>query len=53
MGMAEYRDVFSKRRTDRTEFCNEIAVADMTTGTSGERKVVARFDVYGPYNTAT
>jgi hypothetical protein len=51
-GWAQYKDVFLKTEIHRTEFCNEIAVTDMTTDPLGNKQVSVRFDIYGSYNTA-
>jgi hypothetical protein len=51
-GWTQYNDVFLKNRSHRTEFCNEIAVADVTVDSNGNKQAVTRFDIYGPFNTA-
>jgi hypothetical protein len=51
-GWIEYRDVFSKKRTHRTEFCSEVLATYTGDDPGGNKTIHTRFPIYGPYNTA-
>jgi hypothetical protein len=52
-GWTEYRDVFEGTPIHRTEFCNEVVVADFVRDDAADRtKAYLRLIIYGPYNTA-
>ncbi len=52
-GWAEYDDMVGGKLRHRTEFCNEVNVADMSKREDGQVTIAASFAQYGPYNRAT